>query len=692
MPDELETFLTDLDQEVRATAVAVGTFTRTALVENLVRRLVEAEELQDWTPAFYEGRGKRRKVLAVDGYCFDELDLDGTLQLIVAEVKDDPGVQTLATKDVNGAFGRILAFFSEALSGNLHPDLEPSTPAADLARLIYESKDRLKTVRILLISNAALGSRYQMEDQSLVESVKPELHVWDLVRFQRLADVGGREEIDIDIDQMVPGGLPALSAGIGDAKYKAYLCVVPGAFLADAYEQFGSRILEGNVRAFLSSRVKVNQGIRKTILTQPDRFFAFNNGITATASRVEFGSNGNITRISDLQVVNGGQTTVSLFNTRLTEKEKATLDKIYVQMKLSVLPQDEAISMIPEISRYANTQNKVSEADLFANHPFNRKVEELSRRIWAPPRSGTTQSTRWFYERARAQYQTEQIKFTTAGKKKAFLIQNPKSQVITKTDLAKYENSYNKFPHVVSLGAQKNFVKYAEGICVAFDASPDNFNERWFHHLAAKAILFAETERIVSGASWYNNAYRANIVTYAIAKLVLQIEKLSRNVCLDLDLIWKNQGITDAVIIQLGKTAKASFDVLVDPPQMGANVTEWAKRKECWDRIAEKSVPLDSGFIRLLKERGEEQDDRRRARGDQREDTTVNAVLEVIKRGNAGFWIRALEWRNVKRLLTPTEFGILQTAVDRGSSWIPSDAQAKRLLGAANKLEADGLI
>ncbi len=469
MPKELDAFLIDLNQEVTAAANAQGSYTRTVLVENLVGRLVEAEELQDWTPAFFDGRGQRRRLLGIDGYSVDELELDGTLQLIIAQPKDGNAVEELGTAEVNSAFDRALAFVSDAREGRLQEQIEPSTPAADLARLIHESRESLKTVRVHLISNAALGSRYKMATRKNVDSIKVELHIWDLVRFQRLADVGGREEIDIDVTRFIPNGIPSLARGIGGTNYQAFLCVVPGAFLADVYEEYGSRILEGNVRAFLSARGKVNQGIRKTILAQPDRFFAFNNGITATASRVDFGQNGSIVRLMDLQVVNGGQTTASLFNTRFGDK--TPLDGIYVQMKLSVLPPDIAMVMIPEISRYANTQNKVSDADLFANHPFNRKVEEISRRLWAQPREGMTQMTHWFYERARAQYQTEQIKLT-AGQKKAFLLQNPKHQVITKTDLAKYENSYKKLPNIVSLGAQKNFIRYAEDICGAYDSRP----------------------------------------------------------------------------------------------------------------------------------------------------------------------------------------------------------------------------
>lgn len=688
MSDEIDDFLRDLNQEVAATAVASGDYTRSALVENLTRRLIEAEEIQDWTPAFFEGRGLRRRLLGVDGYCVDELTLDGTLQVIVSEPKTSEAPVTLTTAEVNGAFDRALAFVSEAMDGRLHETLEPSRPAADLATLIYESRDLIRTVRVLLVSNGAVGSRYKMVERTTLGDVKVELHIWDLVRFQRLAGTGGREEIDIDVQSLMDGGIPALPAGLGDAQYRAYLCVVPGKFLADVYELYGSRILEGNVRAFLSVRGKVNKGIRKTVLTQPDRFFAFNNGITATASQVEIGPEGTITKIVDLQIVNGGQTTASLFNTRFNDK--ASLDGIFVQMKLSVLPSEVATVMIPEISRYANTQNKVSDADLFANHPFNRKVEELSRRIWAPPRAGSHQMTHWFYERARAQYQTEQIKLSVAGKK-AFLLQNPKDQLITKTDLAKYENSYGMQPHIVSHGAQKNFMRYAEAACGSFDASPENFNERWFQHLVAKAILFARTEKIVSAASWYTRAYRANIVTYGIAKLIHMIEDRFPHAVLDLDQIWKTQDLSEAVSLQLELTAKAAQDVLLAPPQEGANVTEWAKKRECWQRVAATMVETIPDFTMALKDRGDERDDRRDARREEREENTISATMEVVQRSQSGFWGRAVEWRRLRSVLSPTESGIVETAASRGDSWVPTDAQAKRLLDAARKLEEDGL-
>jgi hypothetical protein len=686
MDTDLKSFYVDLMQEVAASANANGGFTRTTLVETLANRLVEAEELQDWVPCFYEGRGSRNRILGLDGYSTDELQVDGTLQVLVAEYCEGADYGALGTADIRAAFGRASAFVEDAKAGRLHEKIEPSTPAADLARLIFDSQSAVRTLRILVLSNATLGKGYKDVERSSVDSMKAELHIWDLVRFQRLASLGGREEIDLDITEFAPGGLPALPAGIGRTEYAAYLCVVPGTLLAKIYERYGSRILEGNVRAFLSARGNVNKGIRRTIRTEPGRFFAFNNGITATATKVELGPSGSIVRILDLQIVNGGQTTASLYNTH--EQDHASLDDIFVQMKLSVLPPDIAEVMIPEISRYANTQNKVSEADLFANHPFNRKVEELSRHAWAPGRTAG-QMTHWFYERARAQYQTEQIKLT-AAQKRTFLSQNPKDQVITKTDLAKFENTWRRLPHIVSEGAQKNFVKYAEAISEEYDSRPTEFNERWFQHMVSKAILFKAAERIVSGAPWYSGGYRANIVTYAVARLNQLIDDRFPGQVLNLDVIWREQRLADAVSAQLEETSKVVYAVLVSPPAGMKNVTEWAKRGRCWDVAAEAPVRVSPGLAHALKAADADEEDRRRARGEARDDEVINEAIEVVKLSESGFWVRALASKEAKKVLSLTELGIMETAVKRGPQWVPSDAQAKRLMAAARKLWAEG--
>jgi len=230
-----------------------------------------------------------------------------------------------------------------------------------------------------------------------------EIHIWDIARFQRVAESAlKREELEVDFREFSDSGIPCVEASEKEGEFKAFLCVIPGVVLADIYDRFGSRLLEGNVRSFLSTRGKVNKSIRSTILTEPEMFFAYNNGIatTATDAHVQLGGHGlRLLGAKYLQIVNGGQTTASLSAAR--RRDRADLEHIYVQMKLSVIAPERADEVIPRIAYCANSQNKVSEADFFSNHPFHVRIEDMSRRMWAPATGGAQHETHWFYERAR---------------------------------------------------------------------------------------------------------------------------------------------------------------------------------------------------------------------------------------------------------------------------------------------------
>ena len=182
------------------------------------------------------------------------------------------------------------------------------------------------------------------------------------------------------------------------------LVVMPGKLLAQIYGLYGARLLEQNVRTFLQARTKVNQGIIRTIEESPGMFFAFNNGLTATAAEVELSQAANgglgVSAMRDLQIVNGGQTTASILYAQ--DRDKAVLDEVFVQMKLSVVDSERISDVVPLVSRYANTQNRVSEADFFSSHPFHRELERISRMTPAPARAGSLVSTKWFYERKRS--------------------------------------------------------------------------------------------------------------------------------------------------------------------------------------------------------------------------------------------------------------------------------------------------
>ena len=119
------------------------------------------------------------------------------------------------------------------------------------------------------------------------------------------------------------------------------------------------------------------------------------------------------------------------------------LMKIKVQMKLSVIEdQEQAKEIVPKISEYANSQNKVNNTDFSSNHPFHVFMENFSRRIFAPQQRGTTIQTKWFYERARRQYAQEKSALISSAEKKKFDKINPRNQKVKKDELAIVINSF----------------------------------------------------------------------------------------------------------------------------------------------------------------------------------------------------------------------------------------------------------
>lgn len=230
----------------------------------------------------------------------------------------------------------------------------------------------------------------------------------------------------------------------------------------------------------------------------------------------------------------------------------------------------------------------------FANHPFRIQIEKFSRRMYAPSPDGSFRESKWFYERARGQYQDARA-LQTVSQRKKFDLEYPKRQVISKTDLAKFLNVWKCHPDIVSKGAQKNFAHFANATGKEWTKNPDYFNEQFFRHAVAKAIVFSETEKLVTNQSWYEGGYRANVVAYAIAKIAHDVAKLDKSV--DFERIWKDQGISQAMQEALTLTSEAVHAIIVAPPSGMSNVTEWAKQQACWNRIAEIRSSLPRAFI-----------------------------------------------------------------------------------------------
>lgn len=687
--DYLE-FREDFLETVKADAAATGEGTCASFVSEMARYLIDSEVLMDLTPSYRSGTGKSNKKYRIDGYAYD--DIDNTFNLVIA-VFDGIETNVFAKTELKAAISRVSYFVELALNTNLYREVEISTPCADLIDLLRVNKDKTQKYRILIFTDSEMSSTLKNIDEFEIEGKPTECQIWDIERLYRVCcSDTGRQTIEIDFKSYVPQGIPCLeTTELESLLYKSYLCIIPGKVLADIYDKYGSALLEGNVRSFLSTKVAVNKKIRETILKSPTMFFAFNNGISATALDVtiEETSRGKvITSAKDFQIINGGQTTASLSNTRY--KDKSPLDGILVQMKLTQIgemEETEASELIRNISRSSNSQNKVSDADFFSTHPFHVRIEQFSRRIFAPAVLGVQYESKWFYERARGQYLQAQMRMT-AAKKKQFQLQNPKNQVISKTDLAKYRNTWSGLPHVVSKGAQTNFMKYAELIDEKWQENDLRFNEKYYTDSVALAILFKHLEQLVPKQTWYEQGYRANIVTYTIALLHKCILDQFPGHDLDLQLLWNKQSVPDNLNEPLCELSKLVYEKITAEDRLTVNVTQWCKREECWKRVKTIDYKLPESIKVLLIDKKSARKEEQQAKADQKIISGVEAQTKVLQY-SAEQWELISKVAKEKGLIGPVEEVALAIACKIPSK-IPNSFQAGRLLELLSKLESEG--
>jgi hypothetical protein len=683
---KLDEFFDDLMNGVRARAEIDRDYTQSAFLNEMGERLVDAEEIDGLTPVLFTGTGQRGRRLAVSGYDLD--DPDGSVALAVLDFEDTATPANLGEAEARRFYTTLEKYVEEAIDGAFHEEREESSPEVHLAEMLRRRGRTITRYRLYLLSNRVLSRRAKDFTSSSIGATPVEYHVWDIERLHRLHESNqGREALRIDLREWAPTGVPALQVSDGCSTTETYLCALPGRLLADLYGRYGSRLLEGNVRSYLSARGNVNKGIKTTVLSEPDLFIAYNNGITATATGVTVDDAGTaIVELEDLQIVNGGQTTASLFFVAREQRDAAQLDDVSVQAKVVVVTPETARELVPNISRRANSQNKVSEADFFSNSPFHVRMEALSRRILTPARPGVSFQTKWFYERTRGQYLNEKSKLS-ARDEKQFTAEYPRSQVITKTDAAKYAVSWAQRPHLVSRGAQKNFVEFAKDVAARWEATPEEFNETYFRQLVGQAILYNEIRAAVANADWYESGYLANIVTYTVATLAAAVAATGSEE-FDWGAVWQRQGISDPTREFALRIALEVRNVLTDDDRPVVNVTEWAKRDACWAAVRDLPMALPETMDADLVGREAAKSQRRSARTQQKVDDGIQAQAAVLAI-DAREWTELERFCKTKRLLTDKDIGILALVTGRRPG-LPSELQASHLLGLRDRAAANG--
>lgn len=685
-------FQKDFLEEVKATAAVEGEGSSAAFVSIMTEYLINSEVISEFNAAFYVGTGSHNKNLRVDGYCIDELDF--TFNLFIADYTGDENRERIIQSYVRTEFGKLIGFINDVYHyPALCRSIEESTPAADLIEQLKFHRERIRKFRLFYITDGFTSDRIKDLSADSIDGIPVELQVWDVERlFNVCCSDLGRQEVEINFKAYTENGIPCIEASATNSEdYKSYLCIIPGTVLADIYDTYGSQLLEGNVRSFLSTKVAVNKKIRATILSEPEKFFAFNNGVSATAMDLVIESTPDgkyITYAKDFQIVNGGQTTASLSNARF--KDKADLKEIYVQMKLTEVDSnvEKATELIRNISRSSNSQNKVSEADFFSTHPFHVRMEQIANRLYAPAVGGAQFETRWFYERARGQYVQAQMHMTKAEKNK-FVAQHPKKQVITKTDLAKVRNTWDGNPQVVSKGAQTNFMKFADVISDKWEQNDDVYNDKYYKEIVALMILFKHTEQFVPHQEWYEQGYRANIVTYSLALLHRLIKLQYKDSDLDLMIIWNKQAVPVEIDEQLKQITYYVYQQITDESRPTVNVTQWCKRDACWEAVKKNcKIQLTQSICSLLISNEENKRAQKTAKKDQSISSDLDVQKEVIGYGNE-FWSRVYSFTITKRIGSPSIIVAIKVAMAIPNK-LPNPYQCRQLLKHVDELKNNG--
>jgi hypothetical protein len=141
----------------------------------------------------------------------------------------------------------------------------------------------------------------------------------------------------------------------------------------------GQRLLERNIRRYLGLRGnRVNEEIQRTLLgPERNNFYFFNNGITLTCDKFAYNAlqGGDFqVQVENLQIINGGQTCMTLFETLRDRTVDLALAPASVLLRLYQLPSDNE-DLVRRITYATNSQNPVDLRDLRANDERQQRLE-----------------------------------------------------------------------------------------------------------------------------------------------------------------------------------------------------------------------------------------------------------------------------------------------------------------------------
>ena len=592
MEINLKDFARDFMDLVKEEAVENGTSVEQQFTENVLDYIKE-EGAAVSPELFYCVNKECSRPTEADYYkinAFDYSESAGILDLFITSYIEGEGLNELSKKKIELAHNSLMHFLTKCLKDEkmyqkyLVEDAEVSE-VIETIRSEFKNKN-ISLIRFFVLSNGQLKIDYHMPAEITVgdATFDFEFNIWDISAI-RNSEIAAQHDgaIIVDFETEFANSIECLEMSENNG-VKSYLAIIPAIILAKVYKQYKTRLLNQNVRNYLGGTIKVNKGMAKTLREDPAMFFAYNNGISSTASKVglrqDEGGKLYITNVTNWQIVNGGQTTNTIYN---MHNRGFDLKNAYVTLKISEINFEDdkkKSSAISDIARYANSQTQIKESDLAANIDYMLKLDEISKSEWTPANSAR-KNTQWFFERMRGQY--DEAKGEPRTKKaKDFINQHPKKQRFTKTDIAKWEMAWAIRPDIASKGGEQSF-DFFHKTQLKIDSIEADKN--YFHHLIAKAIIYQTIADICkqSGIKGYINI----ICNYVLATLSWK----SRG-NLDLDYVWNHQEIHPSMRITIEQAIDIVNKYILKLGQEGLNPTVKAKREPFWKEITLRMVGL----------------------------------------------------------------------------------------------------
>ena len=580
-----------------------GFINESNFINNIIPSMLDAKliDTEDFTETYYSTEIDGSPI-KINGYIIN--DSGERLQLFILN-EESISLNTtnleVSLKDYyEGIFKKATNFTNKAIKGYLN-DIQDIGAINALINQMSSSlgADQFDVIEIFMISATASVSgngtnikpkRIDFKDEKLKikYNKNKESREKEILILKRLIDLnflynvlvsqGNREALTIDFEEQFNFKIEAIKAA-DENNFESYLCVLPANILAELYKRYSSRLLEKNVRSFLQFR-GVNQGMRKTLTKEPEKFIAFNNGLTITASNKEIEKKNEkiyIKSLSDFQIVNGGQTTASIY---FSQKDGIDVSKVKVMAKINVaknVSEEVLNELISSISEFSNSQSKVTTVDLRSRNPQLNKIKSLSESVITP--SGR----KWFFEKSKGEFNTK-LRIAGSSGKNRIEKEYPKEYRFTKEQLGKYYSSWGDEPYKVKKGGEAIFRKFLEDI--GSEEKKVNIDRNFYELLISRIIMFKSLEEIHGSRNNAIGQLRSAVVPYTMSILYNVTEGDRKNPnTFDLAKLWNSEGVEDDLKIYV-KELMILVNDLIKKYAKSDDLGEYSKKKELWDDIS----------------------------------------------------------------------------------------------------------